>query len=138
MLKIVGYWFREDGGEGLPDPQRLVDKSWEVKDRKRIVGYLKSGVRLRECLGFSYCRFPGGPPSEKMGNADLTDGVWLWPEGLWVYVFRYSVRLPEVFVSHMRTREFVVGAVDVRAAIGDVIDSVFWREWSRQAGACRS
>lgn len=36
-----------------------------------------------------------------MGSWDLTDGLWVWPEGLAHYVDVHSISLPEEFVSHV-------------------------------------
>lgn len=129
-LILVGYWHDEYTGKDLPNPQSLVDPYWEQEDRERIVHYLRSGARLRECLGTSYCRFPDGPPRHEMGNADLTDGIWLWPEGLWVYVARYSVRLPAPFINHMRARGFEIGSVDLVEARNRGVDGSYWSRWS--------
>ena len=35
-----------------------------------------------------------------MGSRDLTDGIWVWPEGLAHYVDIHSVGLPEEFTKH--------------------------------------
>jgi len=129
MLKVVGYWY--DGFElWLPDPSVFVDPSWEIRDRDRIVGYLRSGVRIREYLGFSWCRFEGGPPEDQMGNADLSDGTWVWPEGLSIYVSQFSVTLPDDFVAHMRANDFRVPPNLDADALGNASDDPgYWRDW---------
>jgi len=43
-----------------------------------------------------------------MGSKELTDGVFVWPEGLHHYVSRYNVVLPEEFVEHMKLNNFNV------------------------------
>ena len=73
------------------------------------------------CLGYAACRFPDGPHGREMGCCDLTDGFWLWPEGLWIYVSRYHVRLPDEFVAHMRAVDFDPFPPEERLAVAGSI-----------------
>jgi hypothetical protein len=41
-----------------------------------------------------------------MGSRDLTDGVWVWPEGLAHYVEEHDVMLPDAFLHTMRANEW--------------------------------
>jgi hypothetical protein len=43
---------------------------------------------------------------EDIGTQELTDGVWLFPEGLVHYVRHHAVRPPEPFLEHLRRRDF--------------------------------
>ena len=45
------------------------------------------------------CRICGA----QNGSLELTDGVFLWPEGLAHYVTAHAVRLPAAFVEHVRS-----------------------------------
>jgi hypothetical protein len=95
-----------------------------------MVAYLRSGAQLHYCMGFSHCRFRGGPPDEEMGCADLTDGVWLWPEGLHIYVERYGVRLPEDFCRHAATSGPVsLDAQQLRSLQKASFDFNGWINW---------
>lgn len=47
--------------------------------------------------GFSLCRICGC----RNGGTELTDGVYVWPDGLAHYVTEHDVRLPDVFVQHV-------------------------------------
>lgn len=38
----------------------------------------------------------------------LTDGTWIWPSDLVYYVKNYHVVLPEEFIEHMASRNWVV------------------------------
>lgn len=105
-LEAVGYWSDHLDSPTLIHPARLISPAWEAEDRERIVSYLRGGMEHMSCLGYATCRFPDGPSGPEMGASDLTDGFWLWPQGLWVYVLRYHVRLPDEFVAHMRTMNF--------------------------------
>lgn len=131
LLIAIGFWEDVDSAFRFPHPRNLVDESWESERRASIVTYLRSGVALSLGMGYSHCRFPDGPPPEEMGNADLTDGKYLWPEGLHVYVSKYHVRLPDWFVSDMARARFCVPA---RFALPrgrpPAIDYSMWIEWA--------
>ena len=46
--------------------------------------------------------FAAASPDSEMGSSDLTDGVWLWPEGLAHYVEVHGLPLPEEFIATMK------------------------------------
>lgn len=50
-------------------------------------------------MGYSPCRLCG----MNNGALELSDGVYVWPEGLRHYVVDHDVRLPQEFVSHVAT-----------------------------------
>ena len=119
-LKDVGYW-REPKKDGywpkgqpdrpeyhLPDPTTLVDPDCEKDNRDKIIAYLKSGKECAAYKGFSWCRFKCGISDTQMGTTDLTDGKWAWPEGLYHYVERHDVKLPDEFIEHMKSKNWVV------------------------------
>lgn len=106
VLYMVGYWSDTLDSPSWIHPARLISPEWEVADRERIVSYLRGGMEHMSCLGFATCRFPDGPHGREMGCRDLTDGFWVWPEGLWIYVSRYHVRLPDEFIAHIRAVDF--------------------------------
>jgi len=105
-LQLIGYWKTSDRPE-LPLPQDLVDKAWESEERRKVAAYLRQGAACMSYMGYSYCRFPDGPSPKEMGCRDFSDGIWAWPEGLAVYVERYSVGLPEPFLEHVREQSYV-------------------------------
>ena len=114
----------------MPHPRLFVDPTWEVADRPKIVRYLRSGAPWLHFLGYSYCRFENGPPPKEMGSSDLSDGAWLWPEGLAVYVERFHVRLPAEFAEHMRRHEFTVREKLSKSTFPEhTLDLSFWRGW---------
>lgn len=134
MLRAIGYWPNEKSGMKTIHPKCLVDPSWESTRRPDIVRYLKSGTWISVQLGYSYCRFEGGPPDKEMGSRDLSDGVYVWPEGLAVYVERYHVRLPGRFIRHMARKKFSVSTgldMDVikRARNDQAISYIYWVIW---------
>ena len=135
MLRTIGYWTDSEGHGGkYIHPRDLVDPSWEASRRSRIVMYLRSGVKVYSEVGFSYCRFEGGPPDIEMGCWELSDGAYIWPQGLAIYVERYHVRLPNTFIRHMAKRNFSItthldmGAIE-RVRNGGAVSNFFWKAW---------
>jgi len=130
MLIAIGYWHVPGEQDGLFHPRSFVSKGWLAHERDAVCKYLASGERCTEYLGYSACRFSCGITDDLMGNADLTDGVWVWPEGLSHYVSRHNVMLPEEFILHMRKCSYTV-APEARHASNDQQDFAFWVEWCR-------
>ena len=134
--KLVGYWRESlEQDSPLPHPQTLRSPGWVAAAEKRsIVEYLRSGNQAACFAGYSFCRIEGGPDNEQMGCRELTDGEWIWPEGLAVYVDMFDVRLPEEFVATMRRHAYVVPQIDESRAerLGDVASPGFWVAWSRR------
>jgi hypothetical protein len=65
-----------------------------------------------------------------LGSADLTDGLWIWPEGLCHYIDVHSVRLPDEFVQHAAASDFkVLQSVETRRLD---YDRSFWLDWCRR------
>jgi hypothetical protein len=106
-----------------------------------ILAYLRGGQEWIRFNGWSYCRFACGIDPSALGDRDLTDGVWVWPEGLAHYVETHCVRLPDEFMNHMRSQGWRVPAepitrwVDRAASDRSQVDMTLWIEWSRRMGA---
>jgi hypothetical protein len=92
-VKAVGYWrsllkyriedkYHIPVDDAFPDPKGLVNPAWRESERDSIVSYLRSGRVYSAWRGFSYCRFKCGIEDKFMGHRCLTDGCWVWPEGL--------------------------------------------------------
>ena len=141
-LKAVGYWrpserlinyYRTHGYGGrrrtaseiaalperppspLPSPAALVAPEWNQADLPSILAYLRAGQEWIRFSGWSYCRFGCGIAPSALGDRDLTDGVWVWPEGLAHYVEVHAVRLPDEFISHAEAwAKFMPWDVDSR------------------------
>lgn len=102
LMTAVGYWVEVPPGPvPLPDPQVLVDPGWLPDDRPRVCEYLRAGHTWVHWRGVSFCRI-GGCGVGSNGSRCLTDGEFVWPEGLAHYVERHAVRLPDWFVGRMR------------------------------------
>jgi hypothetical protein len=101
-LILIGYW-RRDAGAGWPG-RRTVAVSARLRGsglgRGRaglVADYLGRGFVVRAYMGYSPCRFCG----DNNGALELSDGTYVWPEGLRHYVTDHDVRLPEPFVGHV-------------------------------------
>ena len=95
IRRLIGYWRSEQHPE-FPDPQSLVDATWDDDERHMLWAYLSSGTMVVSCMGLSPCRLCGADN----GALEYTDGVYQWPEGLAHYVGEHGVRLPSEVVAH--------------------------------------
>ncbi|MGW9212014.1 hypothetical protein ACWGR4_34225 [Embleya sp. NPDC055664] len=84
----------------MPDPADLVDTEWDVSERAWVADYLDHGQVAASWMGASRCRLCSRPN----GSRDLSDGSYLWPEGLSHYVLDHAVRLPAEFFEHIEQR----------------------------------
>lgn len=107
-LRRLGYWQDEMSPE-WPDPSDFIDPTWQGDERESVSSYLSQATVLFAALGASQCRICGRPN----GTLDLTDGVYLWPEGLAHYVDEHAVRLPNEFVTHVLRRLSELTEADV-------------------------
>ena len=117
-LTLIGYWASEHE-EGWPDAHQFVDPSWDGWARGMATRYLAGGFTTRIYMGWSECRLCGKPN----GTSELTDGVYIWPEGLSHYVGEHGVRLPDRFVRHV---------VDASTRLDEAEVDSGW--WSRVTG----
>lgn len=96
-LVLIGYW-RSDDEPGWPDPRLFIDPAWDRQERAMIVAHLRAGrvpwVRMER----SSCLLCGS----EQGSGERTDGTYLWPDILVHYLEEHDVRLPDVFVLHVR------------------------------------
>jgi hypothetical protein len=153
-LKGIGYWYsgnasdsrpfpipvRTKVSESFPDPTRLVYPTWRIQDREKIARYLRSGWTYQQWRGLSYCRFRCKIASAEMGSRCVTDGQWVWPEGLHHYIEHHCVRLPEEFVESMQRSGWQVpsGKSEPNWQTSSIPDYSFWIAWAKAAGAIRS
>jgi hypothetical protein len=102
----VGFWtdrFDPDTAR-FGEPQSFVDPAWDPGERVRVAAYLRTGGRLDQERGYSWCRFRCGIDDRDMGSRTLTDGTWYWPEGYAHYLEAHGVKPPEEFLAHVRRR----------------------------------
>lgn len=80
----------------LPCVYDFIDPTWNAYERACVVEYLQRGRRYEAYMGYSVCRICG----QDNGCLDLTDDVYIWPDGLVHYVRDHAVRPPREFVVH--------------------------------------
>jgi len=100
-LILIGYWPSEEEPD-YPDPAWFVEPSWDMSTRKQVINFLKSGYKFCQYAGSSWCRFRCGKSGWELGDGELTDGVYYWPEGFVHYVEDHYVKPPEDFLGHVR------------------------------------
>jgi hypothetical protein len=123
LLRRIGYW-KAEFRDGYPAPQWIADQA-EASDSQRVAAYLESGWAASWSPGLSWCRFGCG----YCGASELSDGVWLWPDGLVHYVREHHVALPAEFIVHVRqNRE------PARLQEGEEIqvDETDWLRWAAE------
>lgn len=106
-MKKVGFWkdTRDpDWFDDLPNPVELGLARITQATLDKIADYLAAGRVHERYMGYSYCRFDCGVDDSDMGSADLTDGAYIWPEGLAHYVRVHDVVLPKEFMEHVLAR----------------------------------
>lgn len=120
-LRAIGYFIESLDDDDFPAPQELVGEDSRLAV---VADYLDRGLTYEQYRGISWCRFSCG--DEHMGSRDLTDGAWVWPEGLSHYLRVHSVRLPEEFIHHAlsHSRPFAPVADGVQP------DFSLWVDWS--------
>lgn len=96
-LIVIGYWDDPSSPGRWPKVQDYVDASWDEDDRDFIARYLQTGLVAAAYMGYSTCRVCGRTDN---GDLELSDGKFVWPNGLFHYVTEHAVRLPNWFVSH--------------------------------------
>lgn len=98
VLRNVGYWKTEEHLD-YPEPADLIDFSWSEASRCDVANYLTHGLIAGSWAGIAKCRIC----KTSLGFRDLSDGVFVWPEGLDHYVLVHAVRLPEEFLLHINS-----------------------------------
>ena len=134
-LNAIGFWRSNTNFVSLPHPKEVITQ-WDPDHKIKVLRYLVSGKILREYMGFSYCRFRNGLPPQQMGSRDLTDGHWVWPDGLLVYLDRYNIDLPNQFLKYIEDHAYTVGDPDITHLLEDAALYGYsfksWILWSSQ------
>lgn len=138
LPRPIGFWYYPyDGGESLPKPNKIVRPGWiSGEDRAKLVKYLRAGATYESWRGLSYCRFHCGIDDREMGFRDFTDGVWVWPEGLFHYIDKHEVSLPSEFLVHCREKRWTIPSnAREQIMLSDPLDYTSWIAWA-EGSAC--
>lgn len=81
----------------LPDPKNFIDLNWSATERAAIIGYLRLQKTTQYYFGDSTCRIC----SKQNGNAEQSDGVYLWPSGYVHYLEDHGVKPDVSFIEHV-------------------------------------
>ena len=129
MLKVIGYW-KAEVVDNYPCPQEL-EANLPAEFRERLVQYLESPPGAYTVgwvsFGFSWCRYgcKGGN-----GSRELSDGLWIWPEGLAHYVKRHNVGLlPEAFLQRVAAQREPSDSITQRQ-LSDDVEEATWVAWA--------
>ena len=132
-LHGFGYW-RSGSESHLPMPV-VAKPRLDRRTRETVAAYLVTGVEWIAFAGYSFCRVCGRS-DETMGSRELSDGVWIWPEGLVHYVTAHHTALPRAFLDHVSSRPRVdTQHVQMLRALGAWVSLECWYAWSKDAGA---
>ena len=111
----VGYW-KSDQEPHLPDPTTLPQIDPSIKSL--VLKYLHIGDTYNRWLGYSWCRFNCGISDAEMGSTCITDKTYLWPQGLYHYVDKHDVSLPQDFINHIIKNNKAIMNHQLKSAIG--------------------
>ena len=127
-LKSIGFW-RDDDSDVLIHPKELVGE-YINDDKEKLSRYLDTGIIVNSYFGFSHCRFICDESETNMGASDLTDGIWMWPEGLSHYVRVHDVVLPSEFLDQVKKNNWVIPASLDTSQVEDAkVDGTFWNDY---------
>jgi len=118
--KLLGYWAylpesasaQHNPMPAWPDVRRAVQPGWCQSERVKLLNYLRAGYLYCAYCGYSSCRFNCRHTYSFLGTAELTDGEWVWPDGLIHYIDRHGVALPEEFMQSLRARQWTIPPLD--------------------------
>jgi len=144
IINMIGFWPPEFTDS---PPYFILDKTNEY-DREGMISYLESGFKIIDWFGYSFCRFNCGTSGMEMGVYDVTDGEWVWPQGLIHYIDKHNIDLPVEFISKVKSENYSMNISDAMMrllliekknlekdhAIPSVIkySSLLWKEWLKQ------
>lgn len=108
-------------------PQAIVSALGPVEPDGRVIAYLRSAQVVETYRGLSHCRYDCGISNREMGHRELSDGVWIWPEGLAHYVERHYLPLPQEFLETAQRHAWQPPEIDTAAELS--VDKEFWELW---------
>lgn len=101
--KFYGVWkFEPNEAIEVPLFCNLVDPSWNPEDLAQIVHYLENCQIVITCgIRPAPCRICGEMLSR---GTQRSDGEWTWMGTLGHFVAKHHIRLPDMMVTHIRSR----------------------------------
>ena len=121
-LIAIGYW-KSDEEPHLPHPKEFQDNTLSKNEKELVINHIENARVAISYRGFSWCRFECGEAN--MGTECLTDGTYIFPEGLTHYIKDHNIRLPEKFISHIKNYKPLEGDFYIEVAN---IDYTWWRK----------
>jgi hypothetical protein len=104
ILKPAGF-FRELSYGFLKGPSIYDTLATPLSDEEHILQYLRTGVAFTWAPGLENDILA---PEKVIGSiCILTDGIWAWPDSLRYYLENYHVILPQEFLSHVQSRNYI-------------------------------
>jgi hypothetical protein len=107
-----GYW-KEMGElyDLCPSILDFIDPSWDAEIRDKVLEYLLSAPAICATSRIAFpCVIHGSYCLEEHGEAGglnyRTDGWLDWCPDLYHYIRHHAVRIPNIMVAHMASREF--------------------------------
>ena len=149
-LKAVGDWQSDSNRPYYPHPKYLVEQGWRKSDRNQIIAYLKAG-HLCGCWHRRYtsCNFGcfSSDRFEKLNQIEqrklqremlnmgshylLSDGEWIWPEGLAHYIEKHNICLPDEFILTMQKNSWSIPQnIDFQHYWQLGVNVSFWINWA--------
>lgn len=96
----VGFWRRyQDASIDPADSRSWPEHGVKIASHSVLLLYLESGFMESIEYGFAECRLCGGS-GPALGCLSLTDGKYVWPEGLVHYLREHHIKLPSDFEAH--------------------------------------
>lgn len=107
--KPIGQWqehYPFNKSVVLPSIKNHINKNFKERaDFKQIINYLKKGKNV---LASSRIAFPNIFTGEVYSGALCyrTDGEYLWPDDLVMYMEKHDIGLPDYFIEHILKNEY--------------------------------
>jgi hypothetical protein len=132
-MRLIGYWIESLTDLDYLPPQEFVG-SMPESDRQKVAVYLENGEKYAAYRGYSWCRVFC---DRKMGDSEISDGYWVWPEDLGHYVREHGVVLPREFIDQVLTGTPRLPHSHWPSGKPDLL---FWKQWCKthQLGRYRS
>lgn len=117
----IGFW-KERLADDFPLPMET-EGELDGAVREALIAWLDAGAVVEQYRGVSFCRYGCEGP---LGSADLSDGVWVWPEGYSHYLLYHRVVPPQAFVAHVLSGAPRPGGMER----GLPVDTRYWTSWA--------